>query len=591
MIKKPVFLSKSVSIPYEARFLNTVILGSSGSGKSNMVLSPMIQQDIRDNPYAGIVFLDADGCLSGPAAQTADKVGRPFLLWDPTKEDCPFFNPLVGPEDAVLEVLMAAFSDQLADLPPYIKTVSETTLSNGIKVLKRLDANEGVDGKYATLTNLGVLLHNTNQQGRALVQEFTRVRTAENKQGENVEIAAWFANDYLVEHSKLYDNCTVLRAQVSKLVENQYLRRVLNPNFENGEHNEVNLETLMRQRTVVCFSVPQLKLGDLSRWLGSLLLLRYRIAAFSLSCTGSFYPDQILYVDEFQAFVHPEIADLIIAGHSIRVATTVSFQSWSQIERGGREYKQLRTVLMANLRNTVLFPGLSKNDTSYYADLFSMLGNETEDEVATNILGLPDGYFIHSLIKDQQLQPYGVSKADLVEPKKWERKFEWKSVKDANLTVLKRNLCVAPEYEDCAVAKFQKFCTDNGFDEYGLAHPCNLAKLKDILSDEPAERMFEKPEGAEWDLLDNVPDALMDHAPCIFRNSKTDRRCLVTQPYLPLGHLHDDESKRIQERWLKQLDDWAKALGVECKILYNGSYYYKDTLLVVFYMGGEIIGD
>ena len=51
------------------------------------------------------------------------------------------------------------------------------------------------------------------------------------------------------------------------------------------------------------------------------------------------------------------------------------------------------------------------------------------------------------------------------------QKFAWLPVKDADLATLKRELCVAPEYEDKAVAKFQKFCTDNDFDQYGLAAP------------------------------------------------------------------------------------------------------------------------
>ena len=592
MTQKPIHLSKSVSIPYDDRFFNTVLLGAAGSGKSQKVLLPMIQQDISENPYAGIVVFDADGGLSGPAAQAADKIGRPYLLWDPTKENCPFFNPMSGPEDAVLEELLAAFRDQMADLPPYIQTVSEMTLSNAIKVLKRLDLEEGVDGKYASLMNLDILLRNSGQKGRIMVQKFCQLnsKTADDAQ-KNAEIAAWFVNDYFAERSKLFDNCTCLRAQVAKLVENRYLKRVLNPDPEKGEHNEISFDDLMLQRTVGCFSVPQPKLGDLSRWLGTLLLLKYQHAAFSLSCSGTFYPDQFLYVDEFQAFVHPENSNLIIFGHAIRVGTTVALQSWSQIDRGGREYKQLRTVLMTNLRNTVLFSGLTKNDASYYADLLSVLSDKNEDEVAANILRLPEGYFIHSLLNHRQLQQYGVSKADLAEPKKFEREFEWKAVREANLAALKHDLCVAPEHEDCAVAKFQKFCADNGFDEYGLAHPCNLARLKGILSGEPAERMFKKPEGAEWDLLDNVPLNLMDHAPCLFRSSKTNRKCLVTQPYLPLYHLHDHDAKKTRTRWLKQLEDWAtKDLGIKYKVLPDSSYYFSGTVLIAFYVDGDIVG-
>ena len=589
MTHKSINLSKSVSIDYDARFLHTVLLGASGSGKTQKVLAPMIQQDIRNNPYAGIVVLVADGGIMEPITRAASEAGRPYLIWDPSREDCPFFNLMAGPEDAVLEELLAVFGDRMADLPPYIKTVNEATLSNAVKVLKRLDREEGVDGKYATFANMNTLLQNPGQQGRTLVKRFAGLQQGPDaERRENAEIASWFVNDYLAERSKLYENCAPLRAQVAKLANNRYLRRVLNPDFEKGERSEIDLEALMRQRSVVCFVVPQPLLGDLTRLVGTLILLKYQHAVYELAGSESFYPDQFLYVDEFQTFVHPENADLIIFGRNNRVAVTVAFQAWSQLDRGGREYKQLKTVLMANIRNTVLFSGLSKNDASYYADMFRFLSDDPESEIAANILGLPDGYFLHSLVKNCQLQPYGMSKADLID----RRKFPWHAVKDADLAALKRDLRVAPEYEDHAVAKFQKFCADNGFDEYGLAHPLNSAKIKRVLSGEPAELLYERPETEEWDILDHEPGTLMDHAPCLFQNSKTGRRCLVAQPYLPVYHLHDEQAKREQKEWLDWVHSWASDyLGVKCKVLYNSSYYYSDTLLVAFYLDGDIVGD
>ena len=91
--------------------------------------------------------------------------------------------------------------------------------------------------------------------------------------------------------------------------------------------------------------------------------------------------------------------------------------------------------------------------------------------------------------------------------------------------------------------------------------------------------------------LDNVPLNLMDHAPCLFRSSKTNRKCLVTQPYLPLYHLHDHDAKKTRARWLKQLEDWAtKDLGIKYKVLPDSSYYFSGTVLIAFYVDGDIVG-
>ena len=95
------------------------------------------------------------------------------------------------------------------------------------------------------------------------------------------------------------------------------------------------------------------------------------------------------------------------------------------------------------------------------------------------------------------------------------QKFAWLPVKDADLATLKRELCVAPEYEDKTVAKFQKFCTDNDFDQYGLAAHPNPLTLKSVLAGSDIQELFTTP-GEEWffTLETKEPGFLMDHAPC-----------------------------------------------------------------------------
>lgn len=172
------------------------------------------------------------------------------------------------------------------------------------------------------------------------------------------------------------------------------------------------------------------------------------------------------------------------------------------------------------------------------------------------------------------------------------QKFSWLPVKDANLATLKRVLSVAPETESEAVAKFQKFCSDNGFDEYGLAAHINPLKLKAVLAGGHVEELFERLDAEEALRMDKKePGLLMDHAPCLFRNSKTNRRCFVTQPYLPLYKSQSANAQEERRFWLEKLDSWAKdIMGVQCKVLYHGSWYFSDTILVVFYMDGDIIG-
>ena len=72
-----------------------------------------------------------------------------------------------------------------------------------------------------------------------MVNAFSKVSAATDSEAkENADITSWFLNDYFPERSKVYENTSGVRSQVSKLVSNEYLREVLNPDFDKGERNE-----------------------------------------------------------------------------------------------------------------------------------------------------------------------------------------------------------------------------------------------------------------------------------------------------------------------------------------------------------------
>ena len=137
-----------VSISAEDRFLHTLILGPTGCGKSDAMLS-MIQQDI-DNPEWGATVLDPKGGLALHAFLLAKESGRSAFLFDPTLKNCPKYNPLAGREVDVVENIVTVFRLINADSPQFFLDLNEQLLRNAVKVLKRLDASEGVEGKYAT---------------------------------------------------------------------------------------------------------------------------------------------------------------------------------------------------------------------------------------------------------------------------------------------------------------------------------------------------------------------------------------------------------------------------------------------------------
>ena len=103
-------ITPKLAIEGEDRTLGAVLLGAPYSRKREMVMLPMIQQDIQSKPLMGVAVFDADGIPTQATARCAREVGRPYVLLDPRLEGCPFFNPLVGNENEVFEVICTPFT-------------------------------------------------------------------------------------------------------------------------------------------------------------------------------------------------------------------------------------------------------------------------------------------------------------------------------------------------------------------------------------------------------------------------------------------------------------------------------------------------
>lgn len=357
--------------PYKDRFLHMLILGPTGSGKTSQTILPLINQDIQ-NMEAGITVLEPKGDLAQKAAMMAKYYGRPYVYFDPSFKDCPHFNPLFGKEADVVENMATTFRMLNPDSPQFFLDLNEQLMRNAVKVLKRLDKNEGVDGRHATLINLSRLLQNSGGIGRKMVVEFSQITSKTQEEAkENADIASWFLNDYLSERSKVYENTSGVRSQVSKLVSNEYLRAVLNPDFDKGERNQIDFDKHLAEGGVICISTAQGVLRDLGRFLGYFIILQLQSAVFRRPGNENTRRPHFLYIDEFQTYSNPGFSDMLTQGRSYRVASHLATQARAQMAMGGgRDGKNFVELVSTNARNIVLYPGCSKDDAEYYSKQF-----------------------------------------------------------------------------------------------------------------------------------------------------------------------------------------------------------------------------
>lgn len=440
--KKPVILK------YKDRFLHMLILGPTGSGKTSQTIIPMINQDMQ-NPECGITVLEPKGDLAEKVYAMAEYYGRKAIYFNPILPNCPYFNPLHGKEEDVIENMATTFKMLNPDSPQFFKDMNETLIRNALKVLKRLYGNK------ATLIDLSRLLYNAGGEGRKMVMAFSRLNaSSEDVAKENADIASWFLNDYFNEKSKTYEHCSGLRTQVSKITSNKFLRRVLNP--PNGE-NDVDFDKHLENGGVIAISTAQGALRDLGRFLGYFIILQFQSSVFRRPGNENTRRPHFLYIDEFQVYSNPGFADMLTQGRSYRVASHLATQNRALIGMGnGQAGKDFIELVSTNARNVIIFPGGNAADAKYYSEQFGeILKREVQKSISkqkfnplkgfkpmnydtesiryvekkesrfspSDIIYRPFGEITYCIIKDNSIQPPGVGRIQYI-PKELNDKLD-----------------------------------------------------------------------------------------------------------------------------------------------------------------------
>ena len=354
---------KPVIIPLKDRYLHMLILGPTGCGKTSQIILPMINQDMQ-NIDCGLTVIEPKSDLAEKVYAMALHYNRKAVYFNPILPNCPYFNPLYGKEDDVIENMVTTFKMLNSDSPQFFMDMNENLARNGLKVLKRLYGNK------STLVDFARLIQDTGGIGKKMVMNFSKLNSkTEAMAKENADISSWFLTDYFKDNSKTYEHCSGLRSQVAKIISNEYLRKVLNP--PDGL-NDVDFEKHLEEGGVIAIATPQGKLGlDLSRFLGYFIILQFQSAVFKRPGTEDTRKAHFLYIDEFQAYSNPGFANMLTQGRSYRVASHLATQNRALMAMGGgKDGKNFVELVSTNARNVVIFPGGNAIDAKYYSDQF-----------------------------------------------------------------------------------------------------------------------------------------------------------------------------------------------------------------------------
>lgn len=361
---------RQISILAADLFRHLIILGPTGCGKTSLFLIPLAHQLVQSR-QTSLLVMDPKGELAHYAAAMCRHYARPYVLFDPGRRDCPFFNPLSGRENDVVENLVTTLEILADDNIRYFQDQNARLLRNGIRLLKRLFGDE------STLLMLNDLFHNRDGYGHRCLAELANRMTAPGEgtyaeiQRQNREIISYFRDYYFSPQTRTFEHTSGVRSQIANLTDNEYLRQALNP--PPGRPPGLDFDRLLADGGVACISLAQGQLRGLARYLGLFLQMSYQSAVFRRSgvaggVAGSRLPAYEI-IDEIQVIANEQFAEMVQQARGLDCAVIAATQSLEQLAMHlGSNGRAFLSALKTNFQNRVIFAGLAPEDARLFSD-------------------------------------------------------------------------------------------------------------------------------------------------------------------------------------------------------------------------------
>lgn len=362
------FKKKEVTLSDEARYLNTLILGQKGTGKSDHVLLNMFHQDLKKKDHSLFAF-SSKGDTSYKLYALSKHAGRRVHIIKPETNSF-HINILAGDEREVLETLGELFGYAFypgTRMDSLTRDINKSLFVNAIKVVKRLYGDD------ATLEDFYDLVANINESGRRMVMELARMTgEADGLARENGEIAEWFLNKYFNQNSELFEQCVSLRIRVKELVDIQHAY-----GFDPEEQDLPDWKKVIKNKEIVIVDTEYLKYKDYASLMGTYLLLVIQRELLAEETADTF-----VYLDDFQK-LYPVASELLEGSHTKNIGVMLLLQDTKQLN----EYQLYKNVVMNSVSNLILLERIAIEDYHFYKEQMNAeLLNRKRSEIVYKII-------------------------------------------------------------------------------------------------------------------------------------------------------------------------------------------------------------
>lgn len=357
---------------------NMGIIGPVGSGKTTMVIVPVLAQFLL-NGRVGVVCVEPKGDLVSQLAELNQKSGRKYVFINPGEPNCPVFNPLEGDDpDIVAEVNKNALAAQFGQQDPFFSKNQAVAAKNMILLLKYLRGNNCT---YADLTRC---LEDDKETQNMVNELERRLPSTLDNDDSRVMLLHWFKNEYFGENAKEIKRFTLgLRIQIEEMLGNSYFKRIT------CGRSTFNMYDAIENGYDLFVSTNDGILGDkLSSMLGILIMQHYQAAIQkrgTLPPAGEArrkYKLSVCALDEFGGYVNAEFPKFLSKARGYGAIMILAMHNTSQLLRvGGTNNTGFRDDVLTNLRSMVIYGGINVSDAKYFSETF---GKQEEEVVSSS---------------------------------------------------------------------------------------------------------------------------------------------------------------------------------------------------------------
>jgi hypothetical protein len=331
--------SRSVSLSNRQRTRHLHIIGSTGSGKSNLLLN-LIKQDL--DTGEGLCVIDPHGDLIDEViSNVPDTRAQDMVLFDPSDSEFPIgFNILQANSELEKTILSSDLIATFRRMSTSWGDVMDSVLANA--VLAFVESTRG-----GTLFELK----------RFLVEKNFRAEFLESV--EDYAIRYFWQNEFPLIAGKPQSSI-IIRLDA-------FLRQKLVRNVVCQKNNKINFREIMDTRKVLLIKLSQGLIGEENAYLlGTLLVSKLYQTALSRQDTSN-RPYFWLYMDEFHHFITPSMESVLSGVRKYNLGLTLAHQEFRQLQSRSLE---VASSVLSNCYTRICFR-LGDADAERFAGGFS----------------------------------------------------------------------------------------------------------------------------------------------------------------------------------------------------------------------------